>query len=312
MPTLQASENYYREQQRVTSLTLAAARRTWARVSLDDLDGSFRPLVPVLYATITAGQVTAAENGGRYVTAALAEQGIRDAPDGTLRPRSLAGMASDGRPLESLLRAPVAAVKMAVGARVADPLSAGSWSLDRIVATQMADAGRMGTSVASFAQRNVQGYVRTVNLPACGRCLILAGRYYRTDAGFPRHPRCDCSLTPTNDRGFTTDPMDGFNRMAPAEQDKAFTVAGAQAIRDGADPARVVNARSGMTTAATGAGRRLTRDSLGAFSTRAGTTRRGRLPEQRKGYRLMPESIYDLASDRTEAIRLLHRNGYIR
>jgi hypothetical protein len=63
----------------------------------------------------------------------------------------------------------------------------------------------------------------------------------------------------------------------------------------------VVNARRGMTTAATR-----------VRTTTEATTRRGRLPGQAAGVRLMPESIYDLASDRDEDVRLLRRNGYIR
>lgn len=102
--------------------------------------------------------------------------------------------------------------------------------------------------------------------------------------------------------------------MDEAEQDRVFGKAGAQAIRDGADIARVVNARRGMTTAADPSGRRrLVRDERGLFTTTEATTRRGRLPGQVAGARLMPESIYEIAKgDRDEAIRLLRAHGYIR
>jgi hypothetical protein len=43
------------------------------------------------------------------------------------------------------------------------------------------------------------GFVRRVNPPCCGRCAILAGRWYRYDSGFRRHPRCDCTLEPTSE-----------------------------------------------------------------------------------------------------------------
>ena len=80
-------------------------------------------------------------------------------------------------------------------------------------------------------------------------------------------------------------------------QEDVFTVAGARAIRDGADMAQVVNARRGMTTAQVGAERIL--------ATKAGATR-GRV-------RLMPETIMQIAgSDRPEAIRLLRLHGYLR
>ncbi|HEX5995681.1 MAG TPA: hypothetical protein VFY84_11115 [Jiangellales bacterium] len=121
--------------------------------------------------------------------------------------------------------------------------------------------------------------------------------------------------------------------MTEAEQDKVFTKAGAQAIRDGADMGQVVNARRGMFTASIGSKRFL--------ATREGTTVRGlfggyeidpdtgrlrrrgedELRRVRSGSRfiraarvprLMPEQIYREANgDRDEAIRLLRRFGYI-
>jgi hypothetical protein len=275
-------------------------------MDLNDLDGSFSELGPRLFLSLSAAQMAAAESGDAYVAAALAEQGIDGAADGRLRPRSLAGVASDGRPLESLLRAPVALAKRAVGARVPDPLGAGGSLLDMIVQTQVADARRVAASVSMMSRPAVRGYVRVVNLPACGRCLILAGRYYRTrdSAAFLRHPRCDCTAEPTNDRSATTDTLEGFQSMSVAEQDKAFTKAGAQAVRDGADPSRVVNARRGMSTTV--------QHGRTYRTTTEGTTRRGRLPGQARGARLMPEAIYDLASDRDDAIRLLRRFGYLR
>ena len=85
--------------------------------------------------------------------------------------------------------------------------------------------------------------------------------------------------------------------MDEAEQDRVFGKAGAQAIRDGADIARVVNARRGMYTAG---GLRLTREA---------TTRRG----IGRPVRLMPEEIYRQANgNRGEALRLLRLHGYIR
>lgn len=71
-----------------------------------------------------------------------------------------------------------------------------------------------------------------------------------------------------------------------------FGKAGAEAIREGADMARVVNARRGMYTAG---GRLFTHESA------------GRRP------RLMPEQILREADgDRGEAIRLLRLHGYLR
>src|SRR5699024_1103862 len=83
---------------------------------------------------------------------------------------------------------------------------------------------------------------------------------------------------------------DYFDSLSREEQDKTFGKAGAQAIRDGADPAQVVNARSGMQPAgallgkgAADAQRRMYgRELLVATS---GTTRRGEFgrAEARRG-----------------------------
>jgi hypothetical protein len=124
--------------------------------------------------------------------------------------------------------------------------------------------------------------------------VILAGRFYRWNAGFNRHPRCDCTGQPVVSAAAANDkltrPRTYFDSLDPAEQDRAFTKAGAQAIRDGADIAKVVNARRGMYTAD---GKIYTREAA------------GRRP------RIMPEQLYRDARDRADAIRLLRLHGFI-
>lgn len=313
---LRSSDQHYQDVQRLSALTVAASRRAWRRLDIDDLDGSYRDLVaPALILTLTEAQAAAASSAGRYVADALIEQGIDAPPDGSLRPRSLAGVASDGWPLARLLRSPLTRAKTLVGAGVADPIGAALPSLERIMVTQVADANRAAESVAIASRAKVGGYVRQLNLPSCSRCIVLAGAWYRWNKGFQRHPGCDCTHIPAAEDSagdLTTSPQRAFDSLTAAEQDRAFTKAGAQAIRDGADPSRVVNARRGMTTAADPSGRRrLVRSERGVFETAEATTRRGRLPGQAQGLRLMPESIYELASDRAEAIGLLRRYGYI-
>jgi hypothetical protein len=114
-----------------------------------------------------------------------------------------------------------------------------------------------------------------------------------------------------------------FTSLSRAEQNKLFTIAGAQAIRDGSSISSVVNARRGMyTTTAYGRTVRATRDATtrrGAFyrSERAMAIARGRVPVSGRGFRLraprlLPEEIYELAAgNRDEAIRMLRRFGYI-
>src|SRR5690606_25895161 len=114
------------------------------------------------------------------------------------------------------------------------------------------DVARQSEAVAIAARPAVTGYVRMVNPPSCSRCAVLAGRFYRWNDGFQRHPRCDCRHVPTTEANagdIVTAPRDYFDSLDAAEQDRIFTQAGAEAIRLGADPAQVVNARRGMAYA---------------------------------------------------------------
>lgn len=139
-----------------------------------------------------------------------------------------------------------------------------------------------------------------------------------------------------------------FRSLTRDEQDRAFTKAGAESIRLGADISQVVNARRGAL-GLTPAGARLTGDEATAlrggrqrgrleavdvfgrqlYVTTEGVTVRGsagvRLGARETGVRrpgdryksarpprLMPESILAIAGDdRDEAVRLLKRFGYI-
>src|SRR5699024_8476972 len=89
--------------------------------------------------------------------------------------------------------------------------------------------------------------------------------------------------------GLITDPYDYFSSMSEEEQNKRFTKAGAQAIRDGADINQVVNARKGMSYA--GVSRDGTRRGQRARDvTTAGRSRRAHTGGIKN--RLTPDAIY--------------------
>jgi len=171
--------------------------------------------------------------------------------------------------------------------------------------------------------RPVTGYVRMMNAPSCSRCVVLAGKFYKRNAGFARHPRCDCRHIPSTESlagDMTVDPVAYFDSLTKAEQDKTFGAAGGEALRSGANMGQVVNARRGMTTAQVG-GRKI-------LTTTEGTTRRGiayremgvnratdiKTAGQRYSRtvrpRLMPETILQVSTDRADYLRLLASNGY--
>ena len=350
MAALDVALAHHRERERLVRSALAEANRLWAQIVASDITGSWTALLPRMLAVLAAAQQAAAGHADGYVTKVLDEQGIDSDSSGSVVVNALSGVASDGRPLASLLDQPRIAALTALknGADVTRALTVGRTSLGLITSTQVADAGRVADQVALVARPRAQGYVRMLSPPSCSRCAILAGRFYRWSAGFERHEHCDCVHVPASEdtsNDLRTDPEQYFHSLSKSEQDRVFTIAGARAIRDGADISQVVNARRGAF-GLTPAGARITAEEARAlrnglergrlrtqriygrdiFVTTEGITTRGiagarlgarkrlgPLDRDRSGKvpRLMPESIYQLAEDREDALRLLKRFGFI-
>lgn len=286
--------------QRIQALGVLAAADLWAEASLTDLSGSWAAQVALLAPVLSGLQVKAATAGAAYGAASIAEQGVYEAPTHFVDPSKFGGVASDGRSLEGLLFAPIPHVKLLIAGGVAPEraLVQGGKFLTTVIRTQVADAGR-GASSVDIAARPRTGFTRMLNPPSCSRCAILAGRFYRWNTGFARHPRCDCVHIPTQENvagAVTTDPYEYFNSLSASEQDKAFTKAGAQAIRDGGDMFQVVNSRRGMKP--------------GGLITTEGTSKRGAYGKG-KPPRLTPEGIYSRNLPRAETLKLLEQNGYL-
>lgn len=191
MATPDAVRRHYAYQQRIAAATITAARSTWRQVSIDDLDGSWLTAGRRLFTLTSTAQQAAAIDGAAYVPLALDEIGIDAPPVGRVRVDPLVGVASDGRPLDSLLRGSLIRTKELVGAGASstEAMAGGLISLERILQTQLADAGRAAASVAIAARPRV-GYVRMLQTPSCSRCAVLAGKWFRYNQGFQRHPRC--------------------------------------------------------------------------------------------------------------------------
>lgn len=303
-----AIEHHYGLVREQEARALAVATRHWHRLGPNWIADAWRERIPTVAAAVTDAQRTAAASALVSGALALGEQGQWAAPDGLVDPDAFAGLAADGRSLKTLLRAPAITTRtlIADGMEPAQALAAGGRQLSMMVLTEIADAGR-GAAGVQIAARPRTGYVRMLNPPSCSRCVVLAGRFYRWNQGFLRHPRCDCKHVPTmvTDQaeafaeGLIDDPYEAFNRMSEAEQNRVFTNAGAQAIRDGADMYQVVNARRGMKY-------------RGAFTTE-GTSKHGWAGQiLRKGQkRMTPETIYRLNPNREQAVEALRAQGYI-
>lgn len=287
------------------------ARQTLLRARASRFGG-----LNALVGVVAAGQQETASAALAAVPEMLAEQGIGSDVDGSPLARSLSYVASDGRSIDGLMdytRSPEVTRSQ----------------FDQIVLTQLADVGRAASLLGSLVRPAVSGYVRMLETPSCSRCVILAGKFFKRNTGFQRHPKCDCRHIPSNENvagDIRTDPNAYFNSLSKAEQDRTFTNAGAEVIRNGADIGQVVNARAGMSTAQqalrgpggriTASGRLVKVDAFGRpiYQTTEGMTKRGRAFKARghNYIRLMPESIVEMAgNDRAELLRLLKSHGYI-
>lgn len=344
----------YKIQQALADRAAADAAEIWNDIDGDDIRGSWTDgqVGDRLFVATSTAQRVGVEAGLNYVGMALEEQGVDLDDEWVINGDALAGVASDGRDLDGLLLSPVVSTMfdLGQGMPVDQALERGGVVLDRIVDTQVTDAGRTADLLGMATQRRAMGYVRMVNPGACSRCVILAGKTFLWNEGFERHPKCQCVHVPYAEQSGITDdvridPQGYFDSLTRQQQDRAFTKAGAEAIRLGADMNQVVNVRRGASGLSTPGrltaaeqtmmrggrqrgslqrvdvfGRKLAittegvsvRGVAGKRMAQESGVRRGRRYRRAKEPRLMPEAIMELADgDRDEALRLLERFGYI-
>lgn len=287
-----AAAGHYQQQQRLGAITAAGVKRLWAQLG-DDFDGSYARIEPRLLELVTAGQAAAARTGAAYISQVLYDTEQVDLPIMSISPDQFAGTAADGRDLGGLFYSAVVSTKEAVksGASPDAALLRGRNELVMLALTTVADANRESVSAAMGVRPAVEGWVRMLNPPSCGRCAILAGKFFRWNQGFQRHPRCDCRHIPASEaiaNDFTTDPYAYFKSLSGADQEKLFGRIEARAINDGADIYRVMNTKTrGLATG-------------GRQAVKYGTPSR-----------LTVDEIYRQAGTRTNAVRLMTQEGYI-
>ncbi|MFI2431980.1 hypothetical protein [Streptomyces sp. NPDC018693] len=321
-----AAEKHNDARLRLAAAASRAARSIWLRTDRDNLLSSWTGLLAGVLALVAASQLTAAQQSEPWLEQLLGDDADR-AQDDRLDPASLVGVDGTGRPLAGVLMAPVwSALRLVTaGAPMVQAMARGQLLLDAIVRTAIADTGRAADSVAMISRPAITSYIRVVEGGACSRCLILAGREYGVSTAFARHPRCHCGMEPVTrtHRPTAQDPKRVFEEMSEQQRRRVFGEAGARAIAEGADPAQVVNARRGMTSA-TVEGQRLRATTEGTVR---GEFRRqefrrlqgeGVIPRSQsiRGFRperprLMPEEIFRIADDRAHALRLLRLHGYL-
>lgn len=314
----QIARTYQRQQRSIILSVVAAVLGLWKRLDEHNLTLSWQTGIgPQMVEMVMRAQLAAAAAAPAYLEELAAAQGVSADLD-ALVPSALSGVASDGRPLESLLYQPIILFKriLTAGKQPEEAMRQATNFMALIASTQVADAGRGAVNVGITATREWVTYVRVVNLPACSRCIILAGREYSWSTGFQRHENCDCSMMPrrAGDSPLAT-PEQLFAQMSPKEQNQRFGKASAEALRLGADMGQVVNARRGMRTAA--GGRLVTTEGTtvrGAAGKRLGNLQKAAGERYRRSriVRPMPEQlIADADGDRDLAIQFLERFGYL-
>ena len=294
-PTLAQARSHYERQRNIALLALSAVRRLFARN---------RPLTEVA-ATVTAYQMASATAASQQVA------GWAGSSEALTSAAVFAGVSSAGFPIIEPI---IATIDRVVPAPV-EALPANWWkdaqpfltAVERLIVSEVQDAGRSAGQAEIVARPNWTNYVRMLTPPSCGRCATLAGRVYKDLAAFQRHPLCDCIQVPVesweaaHDKGLVSSPQDAFDRG----QITGLSQADAQAIADGADIGKVINAHRGMTTP-TVFGHRVK-------ATTAGTTKRSawRQANPTRLVRLRPEAIYQIAENHDDALRLLRLYGYV-
>ncbi|GGR71394.1 hypothetical protein GCM10010252_07170 [Streptomyces aureoverticillatus] len=314
----------YADVQSVSRSVVEAVQLLWRDVTPDRILSAMQGETGrQILAAVMAGQMSAAAGAQAFVSASILAAGAGVGPLGMVDAAAFVGLASDARPLASLLYLPAirTAQALAVGQSAEAASLVGLNQLSMLVGTQITDTARAATAVAMAAEPHCVSYVRVVRLPACARCIILSGRQYSYSTGFKRHPRCDCGMQPMTDAEWkqTDTPEDLFRRMSPEEQRKRLGPAALKALESGADLGQLVNARRGLATAATGRGpvkvttEGTTKRGIGGKALNSGFQKSpGGRYERAKESRLMPETIFKLAgNNREHQIAMLRKHGYI-
>jgi hypothetical protein len=330
-------------QQRLERIALRAQARTlrlWRQRMGQDFDTGWASAEAGIVAATVAAQTAAATGATPYLAATARADGLKGEYGGPVNPTAWAGVDGSGRDLSGLLFGAVTTAKTLIGrgAGLASALQGGGMYLSAMTSTAVMDAGR-SANLTALTSLNYTHYVRVVQPGACSRCAILAG--IQTSAHtFRRHVSCRCSQAPENDPGGVDNqyasPTDYFESLSPAEQDRVFTKAGAEAIRLGGDPVTVVTARRGApgieysshaANPGANSGRRMVRTVIGrqpdgtpilGYTTGEGVTKRGAYGKQSRiggsrstRIRLMPEEIIGLTDDMDLRKVLLRDAGFI-
>lgn len=313
------ADAHYRQQQQV-SLAATQAAQTMYKAMPTDLspaalmdwwqgpDGVLYPMTE----TVLTAQVLSASTANQYIAAQTAVQGASGAA------RAVAPMAftsNAGDLADWLTTAFTRGLLLEAGGMARNEARmSGLSKLTQMVTTLVSDAGREAVGAGIVGHPSLTGYFRRLRLPSCSRCAVMAGKHYKWNAGFERHPRCDCIHVPST-RSYEGTGFDVTDAVASGEV-TGLTEAQRVAILDyNADPSQVINAnQSGARYTGMFDGRKVELTRQGATNRALGGKRLLFAAGQRKGVaeRLSPGAIYKLgAGNRAKTSDLLFAHGYL-
>jgi len=298
---------------------MLVARREWLKIDPNgDWLAQWQRLLPRFQAVVLAAQVGAATDGSASVATALLEAKRPEPKIAAVNPAAFAGWVipswtgENGVSLTDYLLTPIVTARNASG-NPQDMLAAGGKILESLTQYAVADAAAHAHDAQVVATRNTYS-VFTEPGSMCQRCAVLVGKRYKPGAHVHRHPNCDGVMEARSD----ADPFE-VPSLDPSRI-KDLTIGQREAIGQGADMNQILNAKR--------------QGAISGIYTTEGTTRRGfgyhamktrhsafnkaadrKLPGKRYASttvgRLSPETIYRVAKDRTDMLRLLRTYGYI-
>ena len=178
---------HYRRSALTTAQVVAAVLAIWRATG----PSGFRDELVRAAGLVAFGQLTQAIRAATYLQD-LADEYDWDPAPSQLVPRAFAGTSADDRPLVDVLSYATrrAWTMLDAGADYATANTSATATLTRIVANETTQAGINAERVAMVAQPQATGYVRFLSPPSCGRCAVLAGKWFQWNTGFARHPSC--------------------------------------------------------------------------------------------------------------------------
>lgn len=295
------------------------ARREWARIDpTGDWFAQWSQIAPRLTAVVYAAQIGAATDGSASVATALLEAKHPEPKLAEVVPAAFAGWVTpswtgeDGVSLAYYLLTPVATARNATGA-APDMLAAGGKVLESLVQYAVTEAAAHAHDAQVVATRNTYS-VFTEPGSMCQRCAALVGKRYKPGTHVKRHPRCDGVMEARSDAvPFKPEPLD-------PSRVKDLTIGQREAIDSGADLNQVINAKRAGAVSGIYTTEGTTRRGFGYFAiqTRHSAFNKAldrKLPGKRYAStsvgRLSPETIYRVAKDQADMVRLLRIYGYI-